>query len=306
MNTSAPLNALLIDLLRTQEGLRLDVQQLTRLCQQQALELQALKGALRNEARDPAPSSQVQAPSILWALRQPYQNAAEISAFMSDARRTFHPSANTLLPNSAYIRYRQIQGLSLSGQRIAALTTPRCELAELRQVTGAHSAQELRICHVDGPIEIVEHHPDGRSESHWLSGSLLALPWLLARCDLLWIPDPALASLVLKLDGLVEGFAEKVALGVQFMLDTQLWDEDAARRILHGAGFVEVVRPFAAGPQRYITRMHESQGCYPLIAPTAPASPGPSCLLASKRPTPAFDLHAEADGHGDGARHVVD
>lgn len=296
MSQATPPDTLLVDLLRAQEALRLELRHIVQLCEQQGRELQSLKAALTQYTPVTPPHTVLDTSSTsLWALRDPYQDAAGIAAFRRDARRVFHPPANVLRPDAAYIRYRQLQGLASPGRRIAALTTPRCALAELQQISGATVATELRLCHMDGPLELVEHSRDGHSSSHWQAAGLLALPWLLPPCDLLWIPDPYFASVVLKLDGVLEGFAEKVAHGVLFALDTQDWDEDTARRIAHGAGFFEVVRPFAAHLQRYITRLHESQGMYTLLAPAVPTAGGPCFLLASKRPTPAFQLTPAAD-----------
>ncbi|WP_068634869.1 hypothetical protein [Thauera butanivorans] len=291
---------LLLDLLRSQEAMRLDIQRLAHLCDDQAREL----AALRNTLSAPAPQAEAQSAvplnaslTLPFGLLAPHGTPAPgdvLAAVRRDIAGAFHPPPDTLLPRAAYILYRQIQGLDLRTQRLAAITTARTELADMLAVTQAASAVELRLYSADGPLEIIEYDRSAPPSARWLPAGLPALPWLLESCDVLWIPDPFLASLTLRCRGVFEGFAERVRHGVLFSLNAGDWKENDARTIAHGVGFVEVSRPFGSGTNAYVTRLHESQGHYPLTnEPPAPSN-GPLYLLASKIPSPAFRI-----GHAD-------
>ncbi|MDY0073352.1 MAG: hypothetical protein RBR77_11970 [Thauera sp.] len=292
MNSTASTEKLLLDLLQAQEAMRAEFSQLTRLCENLSHQIEALKNRSCIEVQQrTSHSASLSLPSGLISSRgtiRPGKGA--LDAVWRDIQGAFHPAPDTLLPNAAYILYRQIQALNLQGRRVAAITTPHAELADLLNITKAVSAQEFRASDINGPIEAIEYASNTSPISRNIFSGLHSLPTFLKSCDFLWIPDRFLASLLLRCNGIFEGFVERVHRQLLFTLDTEDWEEHDARSILHRVGFIEVSRPFETGENLYITRMHESQSYYSLTGTPPSSEDGPLYLLASKVPSPSFRI----------------
>jgi len=291
MSQTTSIETILLDLMHSQEALRLELQRVASLYEIQARELSALKERLSANSESNYTLASLRLPPGLMPASGRPEDANNLNAVFRDIEGAFHPKKNSYLPQSAYVLYRQLQGLNMSFQRLAVITTANTELSEILSVTNSSSAVEFRVHGVDGPLQAIEYKRDSSPTIHWLPGSLQTLPFHIDFCDTLWIPDPFLASLILQCRGVFEGFAERVRKNIFFTLNTKDWKEHDARMIAHTAGFIELSRTFISETQSYITRFHESHGYYPLTGTPENVKTTVLYLLASKIPTPAFRLN---------------
>lgn len=292
MSQTTSIETILLDLMHSQEALRLELQRVASLHEVQARELSDLKKRLSANSETTYTLATLRLPSGLMPTSRRPEDADNLNAVFRDMDGAFHPKRNSYLPQSAYVLYRQLQGFDMSCQRVAVITTANTELSEILAVTNSPSAVEFRVHGVDGPLQAIEYKRDSSPTTRWLPGSIQTLPFHIDFCDTLWIPNPFLASLILQCRGVFEGFAERVRKNVFFTLNTKDWKEHDARTIAHAAGFIELSRMFVSETQSYITRFHETHGYYPLTGAPEGLNTTVLYLLASKIPTPAFSLNS--------------
>lgn len=286
---------LLIETLKTQEFLKQEFFRLSTLIEAQAEELRTLRRS--NEslnlimARLEGGFSHAgfSLPYGLRAANETSGDTVHISGIEADISGAFYPPSTSQLLTSAFVRYRQLLGLDLEHKSIGVLTTSSCEYSDVLEATGARSSLEIRLHSINGPLTLMSRSPSGSTLTSE-PGDIEAAVLKPANCDLLWIPDPDLASLVLRCRGAVERISERVHEGFLFCIRSDAWNEDEARMRVHRAGFAEVSRVVEAGYGSYVTRYHENRGFYVHSTPQQSDTPVTHFLLASKIPSASFRL----------------
>lgn len=302
MSDTLQSNALLIEVLRTQELLKLEFQRMAQLIEIQREEITALRHtntSLFNSRPDHSEfieeTAGFAAYAIPYGLNPPQKSQdrqRHLTAVHHDIEAAFYPSPHALHMNSAYIRYRQIQGLDLRGKRIAVLTTANVEYSDLLEATRADETVELRLHSITGPFTLAYRTQTGSNNVQIHTGGIESVFFGLDTCDFLWIPDPHLSSLVLRCRGAIERIAERVRENFLLSIRSDQWDENEARLQIHTAGFTEITRLLKSAETPYVTRYHEMRGYYVHVAATLSDDTQVSTqfLVASKIPSASFRI----------------
>lgn len=300
MSEKSALNDLLVETLRTQELLKIEFQRMVQALEAQSAELLALRqanAALLQQVTERLQRLELsptrEAFSLPYGLKEPYQQQKERSeteGVFRDIQRAFYPPPSPQGLSSAFIRYRQVMGLDMDGKRIGVLTTGANECAELQEATLASKTVELRLHTINGPFTVIRRNEAGYKSELVQQGDIESAVLHLENCDVLWIPDPFLSSLILRCQGTVERISERIRERFLFSIRTEDWREDDARMRVHLAGFNEISRLLESAENAYVTRFHEARGFYVHRAPRDMDAPPPETeiLLASKIPEPSF------------------
>lgn len=299
MNDAPQTDPLLIETLRTQELLKLEHQHLAKLLASQAEELKALRQTSETVLQTLerlGHAADTAATVVPYGLRSRHPAQDEqhhFAAIHRSIESAFYPEASPLFLSPAFVRYRQLMSLDLQGKSIAVLTTTCCEYPDLLEATNAGRTREVRLHAINGPYTLLDRTHAGESVSQTCPGDLESAVLQLTGCDLVWVPDPHLSSLLLHCQGALERISERVRERLLFSVRTEDWQEDEARLRAHRAGFIEVSRLLEGAVGAYVTRYHEAQGFYVHVAPQeapAGAAPGTLFLIASKIPGASFRL----------------
>lgn len=299
MNDAPQTDPLLLETLRTQEFLKVEFQRLTRLLAAQAEELKALRQSHETLSRALAQMEQGTRPPAGIVMpyglrnRDPEQDEQQhLAAVHRSIQSAFYPPPSPLFLSPAFIRYRQLMSLDLRGKSIGVLTTSCCEYPDLIEATNASQTLEVRLHAINGPFTHFHRTSLGDSGSQTLPGDIESAVLQLTGCDLVWVPDPHLSSLLLHCQGALERIGERVRERLLFSISTEDWQEDEARLRIHRAGFTEIARLLESSAQAYVTRYHEIHGFYVHTAPPEPSevAGGTLLLIASKIPCASFRI----------------
>ncbi|GHU31265.1 hypothetical protein AGMMS50256_19480 [Betaproteobacteria bacterium] len=208
-----------------------------------------------------------------------------------DIQGAFHPTLSVLHLDASYLRYWQLLDLDLSGKRIGVLTTSNAEFPDVLETTQAAECMEIRLHSINGPFLLISADHSGERVTKDYPGGLESALLPLEGCDLLWIPDPYLASLFLRCQGQLQRICER-AESFLFSFRTSDWKEDAVRFRLHAYGFTEIRRTPESDETAYVTRWHETKGIYALTPQSMEKDDPPPIrlLLATKARSASFRL----------------
>lgn len=290
---------LLLETLRTQEFLKVEFQRLAQLLAAQADELKALRQShetlsqtLERAEQGARPPAGIVMPYGLRNRDPEQDDQQHLAAVHRSIESAFYPPPSPQFLNPAFIRYRQLMSLDLRDKSIGVLTTTCCEYPDLIEAASASQMLEVRLHAINGPFTLFHRTNSGDSESQTLPGDIESAVLHLIGCDLVWVPDPYLSSLLLHCQGALERISERVRERLLFSIRTEDWQEDEARLRTHRAGFTEVSRLLESKAEAYVTRYHEIHGFYVLTAPPelSEVGTGTLFLIASKIPSASFRI----------------
>jgi hypothetical protein len=224
-----------------------------------------------------------------------------LDAVNRDIQGAFFPSPLSHHHAAGYMRYWQLLNLDLAGKRIGVLTTTCAEYVDVLETTQAAECVEIRLHSVQGPLTAITSDRSGKHVVKDHGGDLESALLPLEGRDLLWIPDPSLASLVLRCQGLIRQIGERTE-SFLFSIRAKDRQEDILRVSLHGQGFTEIRRISESETTAYVTRRHETRGLYPLTLPRSTEkdeAPSLRILLATKQPSASFRLVSRAGKKGE-------
>jgi hypothetical protein len=233
-------------------------------------------------------------------LRPPLRQGAfgdHLDAVNRDIQGAFYPPQSILIDHATFLRYWQLLNLDLTGKRVSVLTTTCAEYPDVLETTRAAEYTEIRLHSINGPFTLITTGQSGERKTKDHDGGLESALLPLEGFDLLWIPDPFLTSLVLRCKGQLQRICER-AENFLFSFRTDDWKEDAVRFWLHVSGFTEIRRIPESNETAYVTRRHESKGCYvftPQRSTEKDNAPTIRLLLATKVPSASFLLVARTE-----------
>ncbi len=223
------------------------------------------------------------------------------------AAQAFHPEPGEFLSDPPYVRLRQLDSLPLEGLSIGVLCAAPGGYADALRARGAAKVIEYRLAGLQGPL--IKHSEPGREDVPLPIG-LDTMGSVLEPADLFWIPDPALAGLLLHSGSFFTALAPTVrgTLSMPLQVATAslfthapsahyaagdmraylVHDDNAVRARLHASGFMEIAHDVAADEERKLTRYDETPGLRAVLLPKRPSAPMPESqlvqLLAHKLP----------------------
>lgn len=298
MTTPDHQGTLLVEMLRTQEALKTEFQAIRTLLEKHDSELCAVRERIAQLAGPSAAGPAGAVTPIALPLGLVPQglddgSAREVSrSIEQEIRRAFYPERTPYLLDAPYVRVRRLHEVDLSRHALAILSTLAWEHSDVFYATEAASAVELQLHSLRGPTSAT-HWQRGQvpTQRQHLTCDIESWPDALDAVDTLWIPDPSLAALVLRCKGLPERICARVRQQWIVSIDTESWDEDEARELIHRAGFTEIRRLAHDASAAYTTRRHESRG-FVVIDQGDPAEGFTPTrhLIASKFPSASFRI----------------
>lgn len=297
MNDAPQPDPLLVETLRTQEFLKVEFKRLAQLIAAQADELKALRQshetllqAMERANHDNSSPVGFVVPHGLRNRDPGRDEQQHLATVHRSIQSAFYPPPSPGFLEPAFVRYRQLMSLDLRDKSIGVLTATCCEYTDLLEATNASQTLELRLHTINGPFSLFRRTNSGEVESQTLPGGIESAVLDLTSCDLVWVPDPHMSSLLLHCQGAMERISERVRESLLFSIKCEDWKEDDVRLRLHRAGFTEVSRLLESAPDAYVTKHHESRGFYVHSVPSEPRMANATTLLliASKIPSPSF------------------
>ncbi|MDR1062574.1 MAG: hypothetical protein LBL48_01320 [Azoarcus sp.] len=205
-----------------------------------------------------------------------------------DIQNAFYLSPSHLMHHSAYIHYWQLRSLDLAGKHLCVLTTNRVEYTDLVEATGLGESLEIRLHAINGPFTVITRDKSGNYTESLHPGNLESVFTVINECDIVWIPDPWLSSLVLRCRGQIQQVCERTK-SLLLSIRTEDWNENTVRLLIHNVGFTEISRLAASEEENYVTRRDENLGFYVYASPAAVSTLPPILMLFSQKiPSPSF------------------
>jgi hypothetical protein len=211
-----------------------------------------------------------------------------LDAVNRDIQGAFYPPQPAFLHGAQFLRYWQLLNIDLAGKRLGVLTTTCAEYPDVLETTRAAECMEIRLHSIRGPFTSITVDQSGKHVTKDYCGGLESALLPLEERDLLWIPDPSLARLVLLCQGLLRRIGERME---SFLLPIRVEDsqENVVRISLHRHGFTEIRRIPESEATAYVTRWHETRGLYALTPPQPMETPV-RILFSTKTPSASFRL----------------
>lgn len=218
-----------------------------------------------------------------------------LSATRKEIQTAFANNLNDLLNWPPYIRFLQIDNVPIQGKKIGVICSYPNSYAEPLLTKSPSEITEIQLASVEGPAVRTRLLTSNQLTKELpVSVSLSSVALLLNEVDFLWIPEPLIASLVLRCTGLLSGLSAIIKHSLLLPVPvtaSSIVNNNSPRRLtisdgrhpiihndiqvrtqLHRSGFAEIERFGATADRQKVTRSHEMSPYLYLVEQTITAA----------------------------------